>query len=149
MRKAVFWGFLGTLAEPASQDGGPMDPGQYRVYPDAAATLALCAYKGFQNYLLAEGFPHITGLLPKLYLEGFFRNRVVSGRVELAGSYGEGMYRRAELAAHFPGMIWMVSGDPKELAGAKAAGWRTIQVHGKDEGADFACPTLTAVWHLL
>ena len=95
------------------------------------------------------GFPHITGLLPKLYLEGFFRNRVVSGRVELAGSYGEGMYRRAELAAHFPGMIWMVSGDPKELAGAKAAGWHTIQVHRRDGQADFTCSTLTDVWRLL
>ena len=64
-----------------------MDPGQYRVYPDAAATLALCAYKGYQNYMLAEGFPRLTGLLPKLHLEALLsRNRVVSGRVELAGS---------------------------------------------------------------
>ena len=99
--------------------------------------------------MLAEGFPRLTELLPKLHLERFFPGRVVSGRVELAGNHGEGLYRRAELAAHFPGMIWLVSGDSQELAGAKAAGWRTIQVHGKDGGADFACPTLTAVWHLL
>ena len=89
---------------------------QYRVYPDAAATLALCAYKGYQNYMLAEGFPRLTELLPKLHLERFFPGRVVSGRVELAGSHGEGLYRRAELAAHFPGMIWLVSGDSQELA---------------------------------
>ena len=56
MRKAIFWGFLGTLAEPGAPSPNPLDPGQYRVYPDAAATLALCAYKGYQNYMLAEGF---------------------------------------------------------------------------------------------
>ena len=43
MRKAIFWGFLGTLAEPGAPSPNPLDPGQYRVYPDAAATLALCA----------------------------------------------------------------------------------------------------------
>ena len=104
MRKAIFWGFLGTLAEPGAPSPNPLDPGQYRVYPDAAATLALCAYKGYQNYMLAEGFPRLTELLPKLHLERFFPGRVVSGRVELAGSHGEGLYRRAELAAHFPGI---------------------------------------------
>ena len=58
MRKAIFWGFLGTLAEPGAPSPNPLDPGQYRVYPDAAATLALCAYKGYQNYMLAEcGMP--------------------------------------------------------------------------------------------
>ena len=111
--------------------------------------MALCAYKGYQNYMLAEGFPRLTELLPKLHLERFFPGRVVSGRVELAGSHGEGLYRRAELAAHFPGMIWLVSGDSQELAGAKAAGWHTIQVHREDGEADFTCPTLTDVWRLL
>ena len=149
MRKAIFWGFLGTLAEPGAPSPNPLDPGQYRVYPDAAATLALCAYKGYQNYMLAEGFPRLTELLPKLHLERFFPGRVVSGRVELAGSHGEGLYRRAELATHFPGMIWLVSGDSQELAGAKAAGWHTIQVHREDGEADFTCPTLTDVWRLL
>ena len=46
-------------------------------------------------------------------------------------------------------MIWLVSGDSQELAGAKAAGWHTIQVHREDGEADFTCPTLTDVWRLL
>jgi FMN phosphatase YigB (HAD superfamily) len=151
LRKAIFWGFLGTLAEPVPQAAGrdALDPRQYRVYPDAAATLALCAYKGYRNYLLAEGFPYLTELLPKLYLDSFFLDRVVSGRVELAGSSGEGVYRRAELAAHFPQKIWLVSGVPQELAGAKAAGWHTIQVHTKGMETDFTCRSLTDVWRLL
>ena len=107
MRKAIFWGFLGTLAEPGAPSPNPLDPGQYRVYPDAAATLALCAYKGYQNYMLAEGFPRLTELLPKLHLERFFPGRVVSGRVELAGNHGEGLYpvSRHDLAGQrrFPG----------------------------------------------
>ncbi len=151
MRKAIFWGFLGTLAEAVPLDAGQdfLDPRQYRVYPDAAAVLALCAYKGYHNYLLAEGFPYLTQLLPKLYLDSFFQGRVVAGKVELAGSSGEGLYRRAELAAHFPQKIWLVSGDPQELAGAKAAGWHTIQVHRDRVGADFTCQSLTDVWRLL
>ena len=71
------------------------------------------------------------------------------GRGVGAGNHGEGLYRRAELAAHFPGMIWLVSGDSQELAGAKAVGWHTIQVHREDGEADFTCPTLTDVWRLL
>ena len=151
MRKAIFWGFLGTLAEPAPSARARcfLDPAQYKVYPDAAATLALCAYKGFRNYLLAAEFPQVSALLPGLCLEPFFRDRVVSGRVELAGSAGEGIFRRAELAAHFPQSIWLVSGDPQELARAKMAGWHTVQVYGSDAEADLSCPTLSQVWRVL
>ena len=150
MRKAIFWGFLGTLAEPGAPSPNPLDPGQYRVYPDAAATLALCAYKGYQNYMLAEGFPRLTELLPKLHLERFFPERVVSGRVELAGSHGEGLVPPG--GACRPLSRHDLAGQrqiPKELAGAKAAGWHTIQVHRGDGEADFTCPTLTDVWRLL
>ncbi len=151
MRKAIFWGFLGTLAESIPPDAGQdfLNPRQYRVYPDAAATLALCAYKGYHNYLLAEGFLYLTELLPKLYLDSFFQGRVVTGKVELAGSSGEGIYRRGELAAHFPQKIWLVSGVPQELTGARAAGWHTIQVHTSGIEADFTCRSLTDVWRLL
>lgn len=151
MRKAIFWGVLGTLAEPAPSAQGRcfLDPAQYRVYPDAAATLALCAYKGFRNYLLAGDFPQVSALLPDLCLEPFFRDRVVSGRVELAGSQGDGIFRRAELAAHFPQCLWLVSGDPEEIAKAKEAGWHTVQVHGSGAGADIACLTLSDVWRVL
>ena len=47
-------------------------------------------------------------------------------------------------------MIWMVGDNPQaDIAGAKAAGWHTIQVHRRDGQADFTCPTLTDVWRLL
>lgn len=142
MRKAIFWGFTGTLVKQAP--GNPL-----AAYPDAAATLALCAYKGYQNYLLAEGVSQPEKLLSQLCLEQFFPDRVVCGQVEFTGEKGDGIYRKAELSAHFPGMIWLVSADAKEIAGAKAAGWHTVQVHGGDGGADFACPTLAEVWRLL
>ena len=103
MRKAIFWGFLGTLAEPGAPSPNPLDPGQYRVYPDAAATLALCAYKGYQNYMLAEGFPRLTELLPKLHLERFFPGRVVSGRVELEETTGGACYAGRRFAPNLPG----------------------------------------------
>ena len=49
-----------------------LDPRRYQVYPDAAATLALCAYKGYRNYLLSDNFPELPELLEKLYLRQFF-----------------------------------------------------------------------------
>lgn len=142
MRKAIFWGLAGTLME-----WGPK--GALVPYPDAAATLALCAYKGYQNYLLAEGIPQPEKLLSQLCLEPFFPGRVICGRVEITGEREDGVYRKAELSAHFPSMIWLVSGDAQEIAGAKRAGWHTIQVHRSGGGADFTCPTLTEVWRLL
>lgn len=126
-----------------------LDPRRYRVYHDAAATLALCAYKGYRNYLLSDNFPELPELLEKLYLRQFFRECLVSGREGLCKPDVR-LFRRAELAAHFPHMIWMVGDNPQaDIAGAKAAGWRTIQVHRRDGQADFTCPTLTDVWRLL
>lgn len=126
-----------------------LDPRRYHVYPDAAATLALCAYKGYQNYLLSDNFPELPQLLEKLFLRPFFRACVVSGQEGLCKPDVR-LFRRAELAAHFPGMIWMVGDNPQaDIAGAKAAGWHTIQVHREDGEADFTCPTLTDVWRLL
>ena len=126
-----------------------LDPRRYRVYHDAAATLALCAYKGYRNYLLSDNFPELPELLEKLYLRQFFRECLVSGREGLCKPDVR-LFRRAELAAHFPHMIWMVGDNPQaDIAGAKAAGWHTIQVHRRDGQADFTCPTLTDVWRLL
>lgn len=126
-----------------------LDPKRYRVYPDAAATLALCAYKGYRNYLLSDNFPELPELLEKLYLRPFFEACVVSGQVGLNKPDAR-IFRQGELAARFPHMIWMVGDNPQaDIAGAKAAGWHTIQVHREDGEADFTCPTLTGVWRLL
>ncbi len=126
-----------------------LDPRRYQVYPDAAATLALCAYKGYRNYLLSDNFPELPELLEKLYLRQFFRECLVSGREGFCKPDVR-LFRRAELAAHFPHKIWMVGDNPRsDVAGAKAAGWRAIQVHGRSPGADASCETLTEVWRLV
>lgn len=140
-----------ALAEPAARSVREkiLDSRRYRVYPDAAATLALCAYKGYRNYLLSDNFPELPQLLERLYLRQFFEGCVVSGQVGL-NKPDVRIFRQAELAAHFPQLIWMVGDNPQaDIAGAKSAGWHTIQVHGKDGGADFTFPTLTDVWRFL
>ena len=44
----------------------------YRVYPDAAAVLAVCLYKGYKNYLLSNNYPELEEVLARLQLRQFF-----------------------------------------------------------------------------
>lgn len=124
-----------------------LDPKRYQVYPDASATLALCAYKGYKNYLLSDNFPELESLLERLYLRQFFVDCVVSGTVGL-NKPDVRLFRKAELVAHFPSLIWMVGDNPKaDIAGGQSAGWHTVLVHRdkNDCGAVLCCPTLTDV----
>lgn len=124
-----------------------LDSKKYQVYPDASATLALCAYKGYKNYLLSDNFPELEGLLERLYLRQFFTACVVSGVVGL-NKPNVKLFRKAELAASFPSMIWMVGDNPNaDIAGAKSAGWHSVLVHREENncGADLCCTTLTEV----
>ena len=126
-----------------------LDPRRYRVYPDAAATLALCAYKGYRNYLFSDNFPELPQLLEKLYLRQFFLGCLVSGQVGLCKPDVR-FFRKAELAAHFPQRIWIVGDNPRaDIEGGKRAGWHTVQVHRQDGDGELAVPTLTDVWRHL
>lgn len=129
-----------------------LDPRKYQVYPDASAVLALCAYKGYKNYLLSDNFPELEELLEKLYLRPFFTGCLVSGKVGL-NKPDVRLFRKAELMAHFPSLIWMVGDNPAaDLKGAKGAGWHGALVHwgqGKNAQADLCCDTLTELLHHL
>lgn len=105
-----------------------LDPGRYRVRPDAAATLALCAYKGWRNYILSNNFPELEQILKALHLRQFFSGLVVSGVVG-ACKPDVKIFRLAERAARFPSLIWMVGDNPvADIRGAQEAGWRTVYV---------------------
>lgn len=100
----------------------------YQVRPDAAATLAVCAYKGWKNYILSNNFPELEQVTEALGLRRFFAGIVNSGQVGLCKP-DERMFRRAELAAGFPSLIWMVGDNPAaDIAGARQAGWHTAHI---------------------
>lgn len=98
----------------------------YRVKPDAAAVLAVCAYKGWRNYMLSNNFPELEEVLEKLGLRRFFAGCVVSAEVGINKPDAR-IFRAAERAANFPSLIWMVGDNPvADIQGAREAGWHTV-----------------------
>ena len=105
-----------------------MDPKNYRVRPDAAATLAVCAYKGYRNYILTNNFPEWESLFVQLGLGQFFSGIVNSGVVGICKPDVR-IFRKAERVAAFPSLIWMVGDNPvADIQGGKNAGWHTAHI---------------------
>lgn len=142
MRRAIFWDFDGTLT-----DGEPA-----KARPDAAAVLAVCAYKGYKNYILANGPPELVELVDRLGLRQFFSGIIVSGAVG-ACKPDERIFRIAERAASFPSLIWMVGDNPiADINGAKNAGWHTAYITEpgtKNSGAEVTVSTLSELLKFL
>ena len=107
----------------------------YRVYPDAAAVLAVCLYKGYKNYLLSNNYPELEEVLARLQLRQFFFwmyrlrqgwRKQTSPR-DLSAGGGSGQFPVPDLDG----------GDNPvaDIAGAKGAGWKTALVHGPEGAA--------------
>ncbi len=100
----------------------------YRVRPEAAGTLAVCAYKGWRNYILSNNYPELEQVTAKLGLGQFFSGYMVSGAVGL-NKPDVRIFRAAEKTANFPSLIWLVGDNPiADIQGAKEAGWHTVYV---------------------
>ena len=142
---------LGLTAEEAACcsariRGIVLSPENYKVYPDAAPTLAVCIYKGYKNYLLSNNFPELEELLPKLWLDRFFSGCIVSGMVG-ADKPDEKIFRLAQLKASFPSLCYMVGDSPEaDAEGGKNAGMKTVLVHSAPSArADVVCDTLSDI----
>lgn len=125
-----------------------LDKALYHVRPDAAAALAVCAYKGWRNYILTNNFPEWESLFDQLGLRQFFSGIVVSGAVG-ASKPEEKIFRLAERTARFPSLIWMVGDNPiADIEGAKNAGWHTAYLAkpgAPHAGADITALSLTEI----
>lgn len=124
----------------------------YHVRPDAAATLAVCAYQGWKNYILTNNFPEWESLFGRLGLRQFFSGIVVSGVVG-ASKPEEKIFRIAERVANFPSLIWMVGDNPQaDIAGGLAAGWHTAHLSrpgAPRSGAEVTVSSLTELLRYL
>ncbi len=102
-----------------------LSPENCRVRRDAASALALCAYKGYENYVLSNNYPELEKLLRQLFLRPYFKGYIVSGKVGL-NKPDEQIFHLAEKNAGFPELIWMVGDNPvADIQGARAVGWKT------------------------
>lgn len=126
-----------------------LDKNLYHVRPDAAATLALCAYNGWRNYILSNNYPELEQTIDALGLRQFFSGLVVSGVVG-ACKPDEKIFRLAERAANFPSLIWMVGDNPvADIKGARDAGWHTAYIAPRGATNAGAEVTVTGLSELL
>lgn len=126
-----------------------LDKNLYHVRPDAAAVLAVCAYKGYKNYILTNNFPEWESLFGRLGLRQFFSGIIVSGVVGTCKP-DEKIFRIAERAASFPSLIWMVGDNPiADIHGAKSAGWHTAHIAEPGSMSSGAEVTVSSLSELL
>lgn len=129
-----------------------LDGTLYHVRPDAAAVLAVCAFKGYKNYILTNNFPEWESLFGQLGLRQFFSGIIVSGMVG-ACKPDERIFRIAERVAGFPSLIWMVGDNPvADIGGARNAGWHTAHIARpgtKNSGAEVTAATLSELLKFL
>ncbi len=126
-----------------------LDKSLYHVRPDAAAVLAVCAFKGYKNYILTNNFPEWESLFEGLGLRQFFSGIVNSGTVGACKPH-ERIFRIAERAANFPSLIWMVGDNPiADIGGAKSAGWHTAHITRPGAANSGAEVTVTSLSELL
>ncbi len=114
----------------------------YRVRPEAAGALAVCAYKGWRNYILSNNFPELEEVVKRLGLGQFFSGYVVSALVG-ANKPDARIFRAAEKTAKFPSLIWLVGDNPiADVQGANNAGWHSAYL--AKPGAPHAGAQVTA-----
>lgn len=139
-RKAIFWDFDGTLTDASGC-----------VRPEVPGVLTACAFLGHKNYILTNGPAGWEGVLDRLKLRRYFSGVVVSGDVGFAMPDVR-IFRKAEAIANFPSRLWMVSGSPVAVHGAKGAGWGAIHVAkpgSPHSGADYTVRSLDEIPKLL
>lgn len=139
-------GVPARLADRAAEAvrGKVLSSKSYQVYPDAASVLAVCLYKGYENYLLSNNYPELEEVLERLYLRPFFTGLIVSGKIDMEKPNRK-IFDHAFRKAGEPEVCWMVGDNPKaDVAGAKQLGWYTALVHSEGKSqADLTTNTLT------
>lgn len=122
----------------------------YGLYEDTLATLKACADKGYVQYLLTNNYPEIVDVAGSLGITSFLKDFFVSSHIGYDKPRRE-LYQHALTAAGQPAICYMVGDNPvADIAGAKAAGIRTIYVHnGPLPQADISVDCLAAIPALL
>ena len=138
MRKAIFWGFLGTLAEPPPVPRSVVfDPAQYRVYPRRGRYIGCAPIRAFGTTCWFGISPRCRCLACVWNL--FFRIEWSLWQGRAGGKHGRRIFRRARAGCPFS-TERLVCQRPEELNRAKEAGWayRRFTARGR---AELTCPT--------
>lgn len=127
-----------------------LDPGFYTLYEDAQEVLTQCRELGYENYILSNNYPELFSVAQKLGLSQCFTGCIVSSKVGYEKPRGE-LFSCALETAGCPEFCCMIGDNPvADIQGGRAAGMKTILVHGQDKTAgDAVCETLSAIPKLL
>lgn len=126
-----------------------LQPGRYTLWPDAKQTLETLAERGYENYILSNNFPELPRLAEQLGLAPLLSGTVVSGLVGFDKPRAE-IFEYAQSLAGNPDEAWMIGDNPKDdIEGGRAAGFKTIAVHGATAGADYEVNELSEILNIL
>lgn len=123
---------------------------RYSLYADARETLETLRGRGYTSYILSNNFPELEQLVEDLGIRHLFDGVIVSGLVGYDKPRRE-IFERAKGVAGNPDEAWMIGDNPKDdIAGAKAAGFTTVAVHGTTSpDADYDVKNLSDIMTLL
>lgn len=105
------------------------DPAHWRLYEEALLVLETLRQRGYRLVLLSNWDLRLRGLLAGLGVEGQFEHLVISAEVG-AEKPDVAIFRHAENCFDLPPHCFFHVGDSHyhDVAGARNAGWRGIQV---------------------
>ena len=127
-----------------------LDPRHYTLYEDAIEALAACADAGHKNYMLSNNFPELGDIADALGLGRYFCGYVVSANIGYEKPRIE-LFKHALALAGPAQEYYMIGDNPiADIQGGKAAGMKTILVHGDAPcDADHVCANLSQIPPLL
>lgn len=108
-----------------------LQPGRYRLYPDALATLETLKQRGYRHYLLSNNYPELEELAGALGLAPLLEGVVVSAKAGYDKPRRE-IFDMARQTAGDPALCWMMGDNAEDdIGGANAAGFVSVWVHPK------------------
>ena len=126
-----------------------LQPQRYTLYPDAQATLRELQKRGYRSFVLSNNYPELEAITDALQITSLFEEILVSGKIGYDKPRPE-IFDAARTAAGGAENLWMIGDNPKDdIAGANAAGFTTVAVHGIKAPATHCIGELAEILALL
>lgn len=126
-------------------------PKHHRLFENTLPTLARLRELGYECYLLSNNFPETAAVASAIGVGDYMQGMVVSAEVGFAKPRRE-IFDYARQVACAPKNAIMIGDNPNDdIAGAKAAGFTTVQVNNSKDchKADYYCEDISGILQLL
>ncbi len=122
----------------------------YKLYPDAIATLKSVAEKGHKNVILSNNYPDLSDVIKALNLDKYFDKIIVSANIGYDKPRPEIFEYAKNLYPNYNDFIMIGDNPNADIVGGKNANMKTVLVHNeKNNNADYCFNDLKSILDIL